>query len=206
MASKFACGKGTGCGIPVPFDRPPWPPERRHNSRARTVFVAPAGSRTASSKGRRGCSRPPPIRLRPDRRAMSSRNWTGPDTETVVIAAGSVRRMQRLPTRWRRARRTMLARSRHRRSEHTTRFWHPTGPANTDPQVSAHERVLARRQGRDRAPKVTAQPVTKHGRSVHAPWTRTERVPHRGPLERPAGATQRRSSSSATSRRKRGAC
>jgi hypothetical protein len=25
------------------------------------------------------------------------------------------------------------------------------------------------------------KPVTKHGRSVHAPWTRAERVPHRGP-------------------------
>jgi hypothetical protein len=170
------------------------------------VFVAPAGSRTASSKGRRGCSRPPPSRLRPDRRAMSSRNWTGPYTETVVIAAGSVRRMHRMPTRWRRARRTMLARSRHRRSEHTTRFWHPTGPANTDPQVSAHERVLAGRKGETglrKSPhnrlRSTAAVCTRRGRGP-------ERVPHRGPLERPAGATQRRSSSSATSRRKRGAC
>jgi hypothetical protein len=52
----------------------------------------------------------------------------------------------------------------------------------SDPQVSAHERVLARHKGKVGSASRRHKPVTKHGRSVHAPWTRAERVPYRGPL------------------------
>ena len=61
------------------------------------------------------------------------------------------------------------------------------------------------RKGKAGLRELPHKPIAKHGRSVHAPWTRAERV-HRGPREWPAGATPGRCSSSATSRRKRGAC
>jgi hypothetical protein len=89
---------------------------------------------------------------------------SGPDRGASTARSGLVH----LPLRFRR--RSIRARRPGGRGRQLCRQWSPG----------------VKRQGFSESPHI---PVTKRGRSTHAPWTRAERVPPRGPPGMARGAT-----------------
>jgi len=56
-----------------------------------------------------------------------------------------------------------------------------SGPARPQESRRPVPQAEARHKGKAGLRESPRKPVTKRGRSVHAPWTRAGRVPHRGP-------------------------
>ncbi len=56
-----------------------------------------------------------------------------------------------------------------------------SGPERPQESWRSVPQAEARHKGKAGLRESPHKPVTKRGGSVHAPWTRAERVPHRGP-------------------------